>query len=51
MIARVLDRSAEQIDTLMTLQRELATDAAHQLRTPLTGIGLRLEEIARIGDA
>jgi signal transduction histidine kinase len=34
----------------MTLQRELATDAAHQLRTPLTGIGLRLEEIARIGD-
>jgi signal transduction histidine kinase len=50
-IARVLDRSARQIDTLMTLQRELATDAAHQLRTPLTGIGLRLEEIARIGDA
>jgi signal transduction histidine kinase len=49
-IARVLDRSAAQLGTLVALQRDLASDAAHQLRTPLTGIGLRLEEIARIGD-
>jgi signal transduction histidine kinase len=49
-IARVLDRSAARIGELVTLQQELASDAAHQLRTPLTGIGLRLEEITRIGD-
>jgi signal transduction histidine kinase len=49
-VSRVLDRSAAQIGALVTLQREFASDAAHQLRTPLTGIGLRLEEISRIGE-
>jgi len=31
------------------MQRDFASDAAHQLRTPLTGIGLRLDEICRMG--
>ncbi|MCW2549127.1 MAG: histidine kinase [Mycobacterium sp.] len=49
-ISRVLKRSSRQVGTLLELQRNFASDAAHQLRTPLTGIGLRLEEIGRIGD-
>lgn len=49
-IAAVLDRSGRQIGALLDVQREFAGDAAHQLRTPLTGIALRLEEITRIGD-
>lgn len=49
-ISHVLDRSARQIGTLMDLQRDFAADAAHQLRTPLTSIGLHLEEISQVGD-
>ncbi len=49
-VARVLERSAIQLATTLELQRDFAGDAAHQLRTPLTGIGLRLEELARTGD-
>lgn len=49
-ISRVLGRSAQQLGTVMELQRDFASDAAHQLRTPLTGIGLRLDELSRIGD-
>lgn len=49
-ISRVLERSARQIGTMIELQRNFASDAAHQLRTPLTGIGLRLDELTRIGD-
>jgi signal transduction histidine kinase len=49
-IARELDRSAQRIGELVARQQQLASDAAHQLRTPLTGIGLRLEEILRVGD-
>lgn len=45
-ISLSLERSAAQIGALIELQKEFAADAAHQLRTPLTGIGLRLDEIA-----
>jgi signal transduction histidine kinase len=48
-VAEALERSAHQVGTLVELQREFASDAAHQLRTPLTSIGLHLEEIGRIG--
>jgi signal transduction histidine kinase len=50
-ISRVLEHSAAQIKTMIDQQRNFASDAAHQLRTPLTGIGLRLEELSRIGNA
>ncbi|MGE5759041.1 MAG: sensor histidine kinase, partial [Gemmatimonadota bacterium] len=49
-ISQVLERSARKIGALVQLQREFAADAAHQLRTPLTSIGLHLDEISSIGD-
>ncbi|MGF7235325.1 MAG: sensor histidine kinase [Frankia sp.] len=45
-IGVVLARSGRRIGELVDRQRQFARDAAHQLRTPLTAIGLRLEEIA-----
>ena len=48
-VSEVLERSSRRVGTLVELQREFASDAAHQLRTPLTSIGLHLDEIAQIG--
>ena len=46
-----LERSARQIGSFIDLQQQFASDAAHQLRTPLTSIGLHLDEIGQIGSA
>ena len=48
-VSEALERSARQVGTLVELQREFASDAAHQLRTPLTSIGLHLDEISSLG--
>jgi signal transduction histidine kinase len=50
-IADGLDSAARRVTHLLTADRELAIDASHQLRTPLTALSMRLEEmIASAGD-
>jgi len=44
-VAEVLDRSAEEIGRLLGAERALAANASHQLRSPLTALSIRLEEI------
>ncbi len=45
-VADVLDSSAQDIAALIGRERDLAGDISHQLRTRLTGLRLRLEELA-----
>ncbi|APE21974.1 MULTISPECIES: ATP-binding protein [Streptomyces] len=49
-VADVLDASAERIARMLTAERRLAADASHQLRTPLTALSMRLEEVALADD-
>ncbi|HET9380603.1 MAG TPA: histidine kinase dimerization/phospho-acceptor domain-containing protein, partial [Streptomyces sp.] len=49
-VADVLDASAERIARMLTAERRLAADASHQLRTPLTALSMRLEEITLTED-
>jgi signal transduction histidine kinase len=49
-VAEVLDSSATDIAALIGRERDLASDISHQLRTRLTGLRLRLEELSSHSD-
>lgn len=50
LVADELSRSAARMARRLAAEREFASDASHQLRTPLTALSMRLEEIEAMTD-
>jgi signal transduction histidine kinase len=49
-VADGLDTSARRLSSMLAADRELTADASHQLRTPLTALSMRLEEMIAAAD-
>ncbi len=49
-VAAALDISAARINQLVSQERNLTVDVSHQLRTPLTALSMRLDEILLADD-
>jgi signal transduction histidine kinase len=49
-VADVLDRGVSNFNELLENERRVTAEASHQLRTPLTALSLRLEEILAADD-
>ena len=49
-VADSLDASTHRVSELVRTERDLVADVTHQLRTPLTAIGLRIDEVAEAAE-
>jgi signal transduction histidine kinase len=49
-VAEGLDGSVQRINDLLKAERDFSIDASHQLRTPLTALSMRLEEMVGAAD-
>ncbi len=49
-VAELLDRGVSSFNDLLENEQRITTEASHQLRTPLTALSLRLEEIVASDD-
>lgn len=50
LVADELARSADRLALRIAAERQFASDASHQLRTPLTALSMRLEEISMLSE-
>ncbi|HTX68599.1 MAG TPA: ATP-binding protein [Thermoleophilia bacterium] len=50
MLGETMNTMARRLDRLLAEQREFVADASHQLRTPLTALRLRLENLQSAAD-
>jgi len=49
-VADGLDQSAKRVSDFISAEQDFAVDASHQLRTPLTALSMRLEEMIAAAD-